>query len=305
MAFSSFTTANLVSEGILNDLAMAEQYMALSLADDLSLRNSPIVYWIGDASGAGSNVLRHRLIGLGHSLPMATTAAETTDVAASSVTGAYADVTIARRALRLDESQLTQIVGGSWGFDPKAIGGTMLASYDAGWMTNLGTTVAGATTNITATSTATVDDLYDVIDTFSANGYRGNLFAMFSPQQCSQIRDSLRSEVGPVAYRGDVQAYKALGAEELLGIAIFPSTYVTTAASKYEGAVMGVGAIAYGVGSPTSVITNAGNVKPAGMPVVIDFEVNSSAATLEIVGNAYDGQTIREQARIVGLLSST
>jgi hypothetical protein len=52
------------------------------------------------------------------------------------------------------------------------------------------------------------------------------------------------------------------------------------------------------------VVTNVQVVRPAGLPVVIDLEVDASAATLEIVGNGYDGQAIREQKRIVGLLAT-
>lgn len=304
MAFSSFTNANLVSEGILNDLALAEQYIALALADSMDVFATPAIAYVGDAAGAGAAVLRSRLIGLGWSLPMTATAAETTDVSASSVTGYYADVTIARRALVLEESQLAQITGGGWGFDPESLGMTMVDSFRSGRMTILGTTIAGATTNVTSTSTAIVDDLYDVIDTFSANGYSGLLVGMLHPTQISQIRDSLRSEVGPMSYRGDVQALRAMGAEELLGIALMPSTKVTTAGGKYEGAVMAAGAIAYGIGSPSAVMTNVQVVRPAGLPVVVDFQVDAPSAKVEIVGNGYDGMAIREAKRIVGLLSN-
>jgi hypothetical protein len=305
MAFNAFTVSNLVSEGLLQSLAMAEQFIALSLADTQDLFSTPVIYYVGDASGKGSNVLRHRLIGLGHSIPMTATAAETTDVSASSVSGTYADVTIARRALRLDESGLAQVVGGGFGLDPQSLGMTTVESFKAGRMAALGEAIAGASTNVTSSGTGSVDDLYDVIDTFSALGYSGQLIGMFKSATLASIRDSLRSEVGPVAYRGDVQAFRAMGAEEILGIACIPSTHVTSNAGKYENAVMASGAIAYGIGSPSNVLTNANVIRPAGLPVVIDLEKNASADTLEIVANGYDGLAIREQARIVGLLAST
>jgi len=305
MAFSAFTAANLVSDGLLQSLALAEQFIALTLADTQDLFNSPVIHYIGDASGKGSNVLRSRLIGLGHALPMVATAAETTDVAASSVSGITSDVTIARRALRLDESGLAQIVGGEWGFDPMALGQTMVGSFTAGRMAALGEAIAAASTNVTSSGTGSVDDLYDVIDTFAALGYDGPLAAMFKSPTLASIRDSLRSEVGPLSRRMDVQAFRAMGAEEILGIACLPSTHVTDAAGKYENAVMAVGAIAYGIGSPSKVITNVQTVRPAGLPVVIDLERDASADTVQIIGNGYDGLAIREQSRIVGLLAAT
>lgn len=305
MSFSAFTAAALTSANLLNSVALAERFIALSLADSMDPFNSPIVRYVGDAAGMGSAVLRHRLIGLGWSVPMDATIAENTDISATSVDPANADVTIARRALRFDESQLAQIVGSDWGFDPEVIGMTMVESFKAGRVKALATTIAGASTNITSASTGDIDDLYDVIDQFASVGYHGTIFGMIHPTFGSAVRDSLRSEVGPAAYRGDVQAYRALGLESLLGCVLFPSTHVISAASKYENAFMAEGAIAYGIGSTGRVLTQVQVQRPAGLPVIIDMDIDSSAATVEIVGNGYDGQKIREQSRIVGVLSAT
>lgn len=312
MAFSIFTAGTpagggngLIAEGLLQSLALAEQYVAISLTDTVDMFDTPIIYYLGDANGKGSNVLRHRLIGLGWNLEMSATAAEDTDVSASSVSGTYADVTVARRAVRIDESGLAQIVGGDFGFDPQALGQTLVGSFRAGRMTALATAVAGASTNVTSAGTGDIDDLIDCIDTLKVAGYDGPIFSLMKDATAQSIRDSVRSEVGPWQHRPDLQNYLALGAQDLMGVAVFGSSRVTDAASKYENAVMGAGAIGYGIGSPSRVVTNVGNIRPAGIPLVIDLERNASSDTVEIVGNGYDGLAIREQARIVGLLAST
>ena len=302
---TSFTLAQIVAEGLLMDLALAEKFVQIALTDTMDLFATNVISYVGDASGAGSNVLRSRLIGLGWNLPMEATAAETTTVTASSVDGTYTDVTVARRALRLDESGLAQIVGGRLGFDPVALGQTMTDSFLAGRMGAFGVAIAAATNNITSASMGDVDDLFDIIDEFALNGYHGELVGALHPTTQASIRDSLRGEVGPIAYRGDVQAFRAMGVEQILGITIMPTLNVTTNAGNYENAVMAPGAIGYGIGSPNRIMTTQKTMKAAGMPMVIDFEKDASSDNLKIIGNGYDGQSIREQARIVGLLAST
>ncbi|HEX4935113.1 MAG TPA: hypothetical protein VFV33_18140, partial [Gemmatimonadaceae bacterium] len=119
-------------------------------------------------------------------------------------------------------------------------------------------------------------------------------------------RDSLRSEVGPQKERPDVQAFLAKGAEMLLGILCFPSTKITTAAGKYENAVMAAHAIAYDVAMPGPALGgNAVIAQPSDMPLLIEVERDASRDVWQIVANGYDGVAIREQARSRGLLGAT
>lgn len=313
MAISIFSAGSPVSgnglttEDQLNDLVLAERTFSLALADNADLFDSPIVY-MTDGSGSGSLVQRHRLLTLGWGLSMDATAAEDTAVSASSVTAAKADVTISRRALRLDQTGLARAVGGPWGIDPIELGLTMVGSFQRGRRKALCTAVAAASTNITSAGTGSLDDLYDVIDSFtsSTGALQGGLFAVLHPFAMASIRDSLRSEVGPVAQRADVQAFIAAGAEMLCGIVCFPSIDVSNAASKHENAVMLPGAIAYSVAMPgPSLGGNAVVAQPTDMPVSIEVERVAASDSWIIMGNAYDGVAIRENARIRGLLTST
>ncbi|MBM4369920.1 MAG: hypothetical protein FJ102_27170 [Deltaproteobacteria bacterium] len=296
----------LVTEDQLNDLVLAERAFQLALVDTADFFDTPAIV-VSDGTGGGSLVQRHRILTMGWGLSMDATAAEDTDVSASSVTAADTDVTIARRALRIDETGLARSVGSAWGFDPIALGLTMVDSFRAGRMGALGTALAGASTNVTSTGTGSIDDLYDVIDSFTASvGDPGQLFGMLHPVTLSSIRDSLRSEVGPQKERPDIQAFLAKGAEMLLGILCMPSTKITTAAGKYENAIMAPGAIAYGIAQPQRML--GGNVvvaAPTDMPLLIELERDASRDVWQIVANGYDGLAIREQARVRGLLAST
>lgn len=296
----------LVTEDQLNDLVLAEKTFALAMADSADLFDTPVIYFT-DGTGSGSLVQRHRLLTLGWGLSMDATAAEDTSVSASSVTAAKADVTIARRSLRIDETGLARAVGGAWGFDPISLGLTMVESFRAGRMGALGTAVAAATTNITSAGTGSVDDLFDCIDSFTSTaGDPGQLVGMLHPFTMQSIRDSLRSEVGPVSHRADVQAFLAKGAELLCGILIIPSLKITNAASKHENAIMAAGAIAYSIAMPAGNIGgNAIVAQPSDMPLSIEVERAAGTDTYKIIANGYDGLAIREPARIRGLLAAT
>lgn len=297
----------LITEDQLNDLVLAERTFAIALADAADLFDTPAIYMPGNLTGASSVVARHRILTLGWGLSMDATAAEDTDISASSVTAADNDVTIARRALRIDETGLARSVGGAWGFEPVTLGLTMVDSFRAGRMSLLATAVASASTNITSSGTGSVDDLYDVIDSFTdSTGDPGQLIGLFKPFTLQSIRDSLRSEVGPQKERPDVQAFLAKGAEMLLGVLCFPCTRVTTAAGKYENAVLAPGAVAYDIAMPAPALGgNAIVAQLTDMPLLIEVERDASRDVWQIVANGYDGVAIREQARIRGLLGAT
>lgn len=297
----------LITEDVLNDLVLAEKQFALALADAADLFDTPAVFMPGDLTGSGSIVARHRILTLGWGLTMDATAAEDTDVSASSVTAADNDVTVSRRSLRLDETGLARSVGGAWGFEPQVLGLTMVDSFRRGRMGALATAVDSSSTNVTSSGTGSVDDLYDVIDSFMDSvGDPGQLFGIFKPLAMQSIRDSLRSEVGPMQQRPDVQAFIAKGAQVLLGVLCFPSTLVVTTSSKYQNAVMAPGALAYDVAQPQGQLGgNTEIARPTDMPLLIEIERDASRDVWQIVANGYDGIAIREQARIRGLLTAT
>lgn len=311
MAIATFsagqpTSGNgLINQDMLNDLQIAERAFGIALADVTDLFDTPAFIY-GDSTGAGSLVARHRRLTLGWGLSMDATAAEDTDVSASAVTAEAADVTVARRALRLDETGLALAVGGSWGFDPIALGLTMVNSFRAGRMKLFATAAAAASTNITSAGMGSADDVFDVIDSFTNSvGDPGQLFGYFRPQTMQAIRDSLRSEVGPLKERPDVQALLAKGAENLFGILAWQSPGVVSSGGYYQNAVFTAGAFAYQFAQPKMLYSSQVIAAPTDMPLMIGVQGDLSRDTMEIVGNAYDGVAIVEQARIRGLLGAT
>jgi hypothetical protein len=172
----------LTTEDQLNDLVLAEQSFKLAMADSADIFGTSAIE-MQNGSDAGSLVGRNRILSLGWSISMDATAAEDTDVAASSVTAAASDVTIARRALRLDETGLANAVGGAWGFSPIPLGLTMAGSFSAGRMGLFATAIAGASTNVTSAGAGSIDDLYDIIDSFTTStGDPGMLVAPCVPR---------------------------------------------------------------------------------------------------------------------------
>jgi len=296
----------LTTEDQLNDLVLAEQSFKLAMADSADIFGTSAIE-MQNGSDAGSLVGRNRILSLGWSISMDATAAEDTDVSASSVTAAASDVTIARRALRLDETGLANAVGGAWGFSPIPLGLTMAGSFAAGRMGLFATAIAGASTNVTSAGAGSIDDLYDIIDSFTTNtGDPGMLVGCLHPFTMAAIRDSMRAEVGPQARREDVQAFLAKGAEMLLGMLIFPSTKVTNASSKHENAFMAAGALSYRYAVPKQPVGGGQVIFNDGVsPLMIEAQRDASKDTYELVANAYDGIVIREQARIRGYLAST
>jgi len=68
----AFTQANLDTQGHLLAFAFAERRIGMLLAARASLRNTGAVPLVGNVSGRGTDTLRDRRAGLGHSLTMPT-----------------------------------------------------------------------------------------------------------------------------------------------------------------------------------------------------------------------------------------
>lgn len=291
----------LTNQDQLNDLELAERAFELALADITDVFDTPVIV-MTDGTGSGSLVARHRVLTLGWGLSMGATAAEDTDVSASSVDASAADVTVARRALRLDMTGLAVSIGGAWGFDPVTLGLTMANSFRAGRMDLFATAAAAASTNITSTSVGTADDLLDCIDSFTNSvGDPGQLFGFLRPQTAQGIRDSMGSAAGPSRERPDVQAFLAKGAEMLFGILCWQTPKVVSSGGYYQNAIMAPGAIAYRIAQPSRMYRQV-IAAPSDMPILIGIQDDISRDVTEIVANGYDGLAIREQARIRGLL---
>lgn len=290
----------LVNQGLLLQLALAERTVALSLADVADVFDSP-VFRVSDGTGTGSLVQRYRQMMLGWGLPMNPTAAENTDVAASSVDVDYGDVTIARRSLRLDQTNLALAIGGKAGFDPMAIGMTMAGSFRAGRVALAHTAAAAGANTVTGTGAGDVDDLFSVMDDFTAKigSVPGMIFGQVAPAALAAIRNSMRSEVGPMSQRADVQAFLAAGFEQLFNFMLQGSTRVVSSGGAYKNWFALPGALGYSIASPQRLQGMGGVVSmPTDIPLRIDVEYSGGSDSYKIVANAYDGVGIVDEDRL-------
>jgi hypothetical protein len=290
----------LVNQGMLLSLALAERAVSLALADVADVFDSPI-FNVQDGTGTGSLVQRYRQMSLGWALPMNATAAENTDVAASSVDVDNGDVTIARRALRLDQTNLALAIGGAQGFDPIGLGMTMTGSFRAGRVRLAHAAAAAGANTVTGTGVGDVDDLFAVLDDFTSSlgSVPGMIWGQLHPTAMQAIRNSLRSEAGPLAQRADVQAFLAVGFEQLFQFMLQSSTRVNTASSVHKNWFALPGALGYSIASANRLQGMGGVVSmPTDLPMRIDVEYSAGTDAYKIVANAYDGVGIVDEARL-------
>jgi hypothetical protein len=196
----------------------------------------------------------------------------------------------------LRESQLAQIITPEGDLDPDGLADTYAESFDAKWMDILADTIDDFSADTVNTSTldASIDDLYDAIDTFEQANIDGTLVAALHGKQIGDIRESSRAEGGAVHLREDIKDLQGMqGFQfECLGINFFRVNRVKTAGGSRHGGIWAPGAIGWNMGSSSKVKTSFGAVKPAGLPLIIEFDFTPAGALVDIVGNAYFGEAI-------------
>ena len=294
-AINPISEANLLAQNWVLAAALAEARVRRLIADRVSMRTVAVDF-VGDIAGTNSKTSRTRRAGLGHSLSMTTAATETEVGSATSVTVEVGDVTVGRHYLILEETQLAQIVLPDGDLDPDGLAMTFGESWEGKFMDVLADTIDDFSTDIVNTSVnpASVDDLYDTVDEFETNDIDGPIFGALAGKQISDIRQSFRAEGGPLQFRTDVQELQGMAGFqfEVLDLNIFRVNRVKTTAGSREGAFWAPGALGWNMGSTTRVKTGFGAIKPAGLPLVVDFDFAPKGGTVEIVGNAYFGEAI-------------
>ena len=292
------------SDSLLLSVALAEEMAAEQLTERFDIYDSGMISYAGDVAGSMSDTLRFLFANLGWHLSMDATANETTDVTPSDIGDDYSDVAVARRALGLSFSQFAQIVdGGRVLVDPMRLAQSLVGSFRRGRMGQLITTGQGfGTTAVDGSMYNDVDDLFTIMDYAAAAGATADMpIAMMlrSVGQWNRIRDSLRSEVGPLGYREDIQGafdFRPAGftAQILRSLFIFTTQRISASAGKYTGFAWLPGSIRYAIGSPASVLANA-ILRSPGVPMVVSWKEVPNQATNELYGNAYDGSAIVEE----------
>jgi len=287
---------------------MIEAEIRMILADMASIRNLPgAITYLGDVAGSGSDTMQVRLAGLAGTDEMASTA-ENADASTTALTDSSVTVAAARYALRRDISDLAVLSGIGNDIDPFKLAESMVASFDAAFMASVATAVASFSSSVGNSGVDfSIDDFFDAVATLEIASVPGPYYSILHPRQLADLQESLRSETGALSFSpASVEMLNVAGpglAGEFLGVQIFQSSKITSSGGNRKGCMYGQNALGYVVGTPQPLVGAGGEVRPAGSPVVVEFQRDASAALTEVVGHAYFGCAIVEDAR--GVLIST
>ena len=296
------------------DLRLAQaldQALLVSLTDMASIRNVPgAVDFHGSVTGTGSDTSRLRYVALGGADHFAATAAEDTDVAESALAVSSVDIAVTRAALVRNIGDLATATGFGDDVDPEGLAADMVASYD-GYFNSLFTTAgATATSNVGSTGVdMSHSDFMDAIYTLEIASVPGPWICVLHPRQLADWQESLRAEGGAtqfMAATAEMMAIKGQGyAGNHSGVDIFKMSDVVQTGGDREGFMYGAGTFGYKVaiiddramfGAGSSLVVRADEI-------LVEVTRDASRAITEIVGNAWVGLSVKEDARLVGIVT--
>ena len=303
-------------ENILRLSAMISQEINLLLKDNANLRNTPLLSYQGSINGLGTDTVRVRLAGLDGYDSMAAASSEISDEAANktALTINSADLVAARQYIIYEMSDLASMTGfGGADIDPFRIAQSIAGSYEARFAELTGEAAAAFTTTAGAnTTTLSVDDFFDAIFALeqadSGSGAPGPYACVLDPKALTELQDSLRNETGNAISRmqSSMDMLQAKGenfAGNLFGVDVYRSKYVKeNASSGFDNFMISPMALGYVDGIPAGVQGSADLMSMG--KVVVEFDRRPMSASTFIVGHAYLGLGIIEDARGVKLLSA-
>ncbi len=293
-------------------LAVAlDQGLLVSLTDMASIRNIPgAIDFHGSVNGTGSDTSRLRFVGLGGADHMSATAAEDTDVTETALTDTSVDIAVARQALVRNIGDLATMTGFGADVTPGALAADMVASYDGRFNELYAAAGATAATNVgTSGVDMSHDDYMDAIFTLELNSVTGPWFCALHPRQFADWQESLRAEGGALQFSpatAEMLAIRGQGfAGTFLGVNIIKLEDITEAASNKEGFMYGAGAFGYKVAVPDGRLSlgSGASVAVAMDEVLVEIARNPGQALTKVVGNAWVGVSLKEQARVCGIVT--
>jgi len=303
-------------ENILRLSAMISQEINLLLKDNANLRNTPLLSYQGSINGLGSDTVRVRLAGLDGYDSMAAADNEIQDHSSdtTALTINSADLVAARQYIIYQMSDLASMTGfGGADIDPFRIAQSIAGSYEARFAELTGEAAASFTTTAGAnTTTLSVDDFFDAIFALeqadSGSGAPGPYACVLDPKALTELQDSLRNETGNAISRmqSSMDMLQAKGenfAGNLFGVDVYRSKYVKeNSSSGFDNFMISPMALGYVDGIPSGVQGSADLMSMG--KVVVEFDRRPMSASTFIVGHAYLGLGIIEDARGVKLLSA-
>jgi hypothetical protein len=320
MATSNPITFDNVSSsgGLVGNLrlaAMISQEINLLLKDNANLRNTALLSYQGSINGLGSDTVRVRLAGLDGYDSMAAATSEISDESANAtaLTVQTADLVAARQYIIYHIDDLASMTGyGSMDVDPFRIAQSIAGSYETRFaeLTGLAAANFSATAGSNSTSLS-VDDFFDGIFALeqagSGAGAPGPYAAVLAPKALTELQDSLRNETGNAVSRMqssmDMLAAKGENyAGNLFGVDVYRSKHVNENGSAgYDNFMISPMALGYVDGIPAA-LQGSKDFMSMGK-IVVEFDRKPMSASTYIVGHAYLGLGVIEDARGVKLLS--
>lgn len=302
--------------GTLRLAAMISQEINLLLKDNANLRNTPLLSYQGSINGLGSDTVRVRLAGLDGYDSMAAATSEISDESSNTtdLTINSADLAAARQYIIYQMDDLAAMTGfGSADIDPFRIAQSIAGSYETRFAELTGVAAASFTTTAGLnTTTLSVDDFFNAIfeleQASSGSGAPGPYACVLHPKALTELQDSLRNETGNAVSRmqSSMSMLEAKGenfAGNLFGVDVYRSAHVNeNASSGYDNYMISPMALGYVDGIPAGVQGSADLMSMG--KVVVEFDRRPMSASTYIVGHAYLGIGIIEDARGVKLLSA-
>ena len=288
--------------------AMIEAEVRALLADNASIRQSGALLFAGDVANIGSDSITLRFAGLDGYDAMSS-ASDGADVTASQLEMDTATITVARQALRYDMTDLANLSGLGSDISPFRLAESMVGAFEARFMEIVAATFGSFGTSVGTSGVAmTIDDFLDGVFALELANNPSQIFAVLHPRQIADLQASIRNEAAnAIAFNSaSHDMLKMMGqgyVGDFLGVQIHKSSYVNESAGNKQGAMFSAGAIAYAIGTPAPMVGAGGEVRPAGTPIVVEYQRDASKGLTEIIGTAYCGAGIVEDAR--GVLVST
>ena len=288
--------------------AMIENEVRALLHDAASIRNSGALLFAGDVSGMGSDTLTLRYAGLDGYEAM-NTVGDGAEISSSNLTMETEDIAVGRIGLRYDLTDLAALTKLGNDIDVFRLAESMAGAFESRFMEMICATFTSITSQVGAAGVdMSVDDFMDALYTLEIADNPSQLFAVLHPRQIADLQSSIRNETAnAIAFNpAHHELMKSLGqgyVGDFMGVQIHKSSFVVDNAGSREGAMFSAGGIAYALGTPVPLAAPSGEIRPAGTPVLVELERDSASSLTKVVGTAYTGATVVEQARCVQILT--
>jgi len=293
---------------------MISQEIRLLLTDSSNLRNTPFVDFVGSINGLGSDTIRVRKAGLDgfDAFSEFTGATEIGQVSDSPLTDAFVDVVCKRNSLAYSISDMASMTGlGAGDIDPFRIADSIANSYDALFAKLTGATASGfgtvkGTTNTDLTVAAFLSAIQELEKASSGKGAPGPYVALLHPKQFADLQDDILAQnTGILQFiAASYDAISAKGSHykgNFMGVEIYTSSYIVNDGTDHQGAVFAAGALGFATGMPAGLPGAAESMEMG--EVMIEMDREADKALTRIVGHAYLGMSIIDDARGCLLIS--